>query len=118
MKIILIIVFSLIFWSCNSQNNQQREKFIGHWVGDIKNPQTGKQIGKLYVEYTKNGECFVTSRDEKEEVVSKMNYKVRGNTIFYKSQTSDLAYESTYYFKGDTLFGNTEGSKAYFVRVK
>lgn len=109
----------LIFVGCSSPTKEQQTKIIGKWVGDIRLPKTGKFIGKMYLQFTKDGEFFQRTGEGKEQVVSRLTYRLGRDKIFYKGKvTGGKEFDSGYAFKGDTLVMRVDGEKCDYLRIR
>ncbi|MDQ0636513.1 uncharacterized protein (TIGR03066 family) [Pedobacter sp. W3I1] len=119
MKGTLLILFLFAFLSCNAQTKDLENKVIGNWSSDMKDRSTGKSIGNMYIEFTKNGEFIQKTGEGKEQVASKMTYRLTKDKIYYKGKaTSNKEFNSNYSFKGDILVIETGGDKSEYIRVK
>jgi len=119
MKGILFIVTIVFFLGCNSQTKDQEKKIIGNWSSNMKDLKTGAYIGKMYVQFTQNGEFIQKTGEGNEQAVSKMTYRLGRGKIYYKGKaTLNEEFDSNYFFKGDKLVIEAGGEKTEYTRVK
>ncbi|WP_162799841.1 hypothetical protein [Pedobacter jeongneungensis] len=119
MKGTLLVLFVFAFLSCTSQNANQEKKLIGKWVGDLIDYKTKTNLGKMYLEFTTDGNFLQTSVNGKEQVTSKMTYRINKDKIFYKGKaTGNEEFDLNYHFKGDTLILAAEGNSTPYTRIK
>jgi len=119
MRGILFIVAIVFFLGCNAQTKEQEKKIIGKWVSNMKDLKTGAYIGKMYVQFTPNGEFIQTTGEGNEQVVSKMTYRISNDKIYYKGKaTANEEFDSNFSFKDDILIIEAGGEKTEYLRVK
>lgn len=119
MKGKLFVLFVFAFLSCTSQTTGQEKKIIGKWVGDLIDYKIKANLGKMYLEFSTDGNFLQTSVNGKEQVTSKMTYRITKDKIFYKGKaTGNEEFDLNYHFKGDTLILTAEGNSVPYLRIK
>ncbi|MBE5320502.1 hypothetical protein IM793_15150 [Pedobacter sp. MR2016-19] len=112
-----LLVFA--FLSCTSKTADQEKKLIGKWVGDLIDYKIKINLGKMYLEFTTDGNFLQTSVNGKEHVTSKMTYRINKDKIFYKGKaTGNEEFDLNYHFKGDNLILTADGNSEPYSRIK
>ena len=68
----ILLLFAFTFLSCTSETANQEKKLIGKWVGDLIDYKIKANLGKMYLEFSTDGNFSQTSVNGKEQVTSKM----------------------------------------------
>ncbi|MBC6112944.1 hypothetical protein ACFOG5_11560 [Pedobacter fastidiosus] len=119
MKSVAALLLVMILCSCNSKNTDNENKIIGKWVGEIIIPKTGKSVGKMYLEFTKDGDFFQKTGEGKAQVVSKLSYRIGKDKIFYKGNiTGNKEFDSNYHFRDDVLVMEVGGAHIDYKRIE
>ena len=115
----MFLLATVFFLSCNAQIKDLEKRIVGSWTSEMKNRSTGKPIGKMYIEFTKNGEFIQKTGEGSEQVVSKMTYRLTKDKIYYRGKaTSNEEFDSNYSLKGDILIIESGGEKSEYIKVK
>ncbi|MFC4211891.1 hypothetical protein ACFOWA_11900 [Pedobacter lithocola] len=119
MKVSVIILLLCAILSCDSQTGDYEKKIIGNWAGEITLPNSGKSIGQMHLQFTREGAFLQTTGEGAEKVVSKQTYRITKNKIFYKGKaTGNQEFDSDYHFRGDVLVMQVGADSAEYQRVK
>jgi hypothetical protein len=84
----------------------------------MKDLKTGAYIGKMYVQFTQNGEFIQKTGEGKEQVVSKMTYRLGRGKIYYKGKaTSNEEFDSNILTKPYYLIEFSAAACLFEIRV-
>jgi hypothetical protein len=116
MKYLLIFLSCLAALQCNSQKNEDPRLF-GQWEGTLKDAQTEKPIGKIVLEFTKDGRFVQYVGQGNSQNIIPSTYTAQNNTIISTDKANEKD-ESHYTIKNDTLIITYEGIENKYVKRK
>ena len=116
MKYFLIFLSCLAALQCNSQKNED-PRLIGQWEGTLKDAQTENPIGKIVLEFTKDGKFVQYVGEGNSQNIIQSTYTAQNNTIIATDNANEKD-ESRYTIKNDTLIINYEGIENKYVKRK
>lgn len=116
MKYFLIFLSCLAALQCNSQKNED-PRLIGQWEGTLKDAQTENPIGKIVLEFTKDGKFVQYVGEGNSQNIIQSTYTAQNNTIIATDNANEKD-ESRYTIKNDTLIITYEGIENKYVKGK
>lgn len=116
MKKYIILLLSIIITSCTS-NIHNKKKLIGIWQCDLKDEATNKKIGKVILEFTKDGKFIYKEHEKTVESSYQQPYRAEANEIDLKGIDSK-EYPVNYYFKNEKLVIEPDGIKNAYIKTK
>ncbi|MDQ6528504.1 hypothetical protein [Flavobacterium sp. LHD-85] len=116
MKKTIIIMMSILTISC-SRSIDNEKKIIGNWQCDLKDETTGKKIGTIILEFTKDGKFIYKEHEKTFESSYQQLYHAEANEIYLRGiDTKD--YPVSYYFENEKLIIELDGIKNTYEKTK
>lgn len=117
MKNILIIFSCLMALNCSSQKNED-PKLIGKWDGMLKDLETTNTMGKIVLEFTKDGKFIQYVGEGKMQNSLESTYTVKNHKIIAIDKATNEKDETDYVIKTDTLTIIYQGIENKYVKRK
>lgn len=109
-----LFIFLTAFWISGCKSVAIDEHLVGTWKGQEKIPDTGVDMTKIAVEFTRDGEYlfFIASTSP---ILNE--YYVDNGYLYWRDKDSEQDYrKAEYQVKGDTLFMDFDGVRNIFKK--